>query len=92
MDPSLSQSLHLINGDTVQNKIASGAAVKHLIEKLKDPARVVEELYVRCLSRPPTPDEAAKLRAALADSPQPRPALEDVLWALLNSKEFMFNH
>jgi hypothetical protein len=53
---------------------------------------VVDELYLRCLSRKPTDEEAAALAEQLAGVADPRPALEDVFWALLNSREFVFNH
>jgi hypothetical protein len=68
-----------------------GLIAKRLTEK-KTPAQIIEELYVRCVSRKPTADESKKLLALIGDEKDPRQALEDVFWSLLNSREFMFNH
>jgi hypothetical protein len=45
-----------------------------------------------CLSRKPSPEEMQKLEAVLAAEPIPRNAVDDILWAVLNSREFLFNH
>ena len=90
--PTLSQALHLINGETTTGKIAEGKVVERLLAELGKPAAVAEALYVRCLSRTPTPIEAEKIESRLAGSPDKPRALEDLFWALLNSNEFLFNH
>jgi hypothetical protein len=92
MDPSLSQALHLLNGDTVQGKIQAGALVKRLLDSGKKPEEVLDEIYVRALTRHPTEKEKADLLALIAAEPDPRQALEDGFWAILNSREFVFNH
>lgn len=91
-DPSLSQSLHMLNGDTAHGKVAQGGVVKKLLEAGKSPAQGIESLYIRCLTRKPTPEETAKLLAVVASAENPQVGLEDVFWAVLNSREFMFNH
>src|SRR5439155_3671427 len=53
-DPNLSQALHLLNGETVQNKIETGGVVKKLLKEGKKPEQVVENLYVLCLVRKTT--------------------------------------
>jgi hypothetical protein len=90
--PTLSQALHLINGETTSGKIAEGKVVEALLAELNNPNAVAEELYIRCLSRTPTSPEAARIAAKLAESADKCRALEDLFWALLNSNEFMFNH
>jgi hypothetical protein len=92
MEPNLGQALHLINGENVHEKIKQGGVVPKLLEAGKSPQQVVDELYLRCLSRKPTAEEAAALNEQLAGVAEPRAALEDVFWALLNSREFVFNH
>jgi hypothetical protein len=57
----------------------------------KDPEALIREAYLRTFSRPPTPAEIKTARAHLNES-DPKTALRDLLWALLNSKEFILNH
>jgi hypothetical protein len=92
LEPTLSQSLHLLNGDTTGQKIQAGYLVGRRLAEKKAPAEVVDELYVRCLSRRPTAQEKARLAALVAAEPDKKKALDDIFWALLNSREFMFNH
>ena len=54
-EPTLSQALHLLNGDTVEAKIREGGVIKRLLDAGKTPQQVIEMMYVRCLSRKPTP-------------------------------------
>jgi len=91
-DPSLSQALHLLNGDAVQGKIAQGGVVKKLLGQGKTPEQVIDTLYLRCLSRQPTAEERDKLLAVVAGAENPQAGLDDVFWAILNSREFLFNH
>jgi hypothetical protein len=90
--PTLSQALHLINGETTSGKIAEGKVVPTLLAEKGDPPGVADALYVRCLSRRPTDSESQKIAARLAEAPDKVGALEDLFWALLNSNEFLFNH
>jgi hypothetical protein len=93
MEPNLSQALHLLNGRTVTKKVQDGGVVKRLLAQKRSPEQVVEELYLRCLSRKPTDKEVAKLTQAIQVAGKDQDAaLNDVFWALLNSKEFIFNH
>src|SRR6185312_1176495 len=54
MEPNLGQALHLINGQTTNNKIREGAVVQKAMEAKKTPEQVIEDLYVRCFTRKPT--------------------------------------
>ena len=58
----------------------------------KTPTDIMTELYLRVISRPPTEEESASLQALFSDKEQTKATLEDIQWALLNSKEFIFNH
>lgn len=92
MDPTLSQALHLLNGSTVEEKVRSGGLVKRLIDGQANDQQVIETLYVRSLCRKPTAEETQALTALVAASPDRLQAFEDIFWALLNSREFLFNH
>jgi hypothetical protein len=91
-EPNLGQALHLINGDTLQGKIAQGGVVPRLLQEGKAPDQVVEELYLRCLSRRPTDAEKQKVIELVNSDEDKTRALNDVFWALLNSREFVFCH
>jgi hypothetical protein len=91
---TLGQVLLLANSDEIENKIAdgSGRVAKLLKAKTATPA-MIEELYLSAFSRRPTSVEMNRVKdyidSAAADKPK---AVEDALWVILNSKEFMFNH
>jgi len=90
--PTLSQALHLINGETTSGKIEEGRVVERLLAERQDPLAVVADLYERCLSRQPTGAESAAIGQRLAGNTNVEAALVDLFWALLNSNEFVFNH
>ncbi|WP_152050947.1 DUF1549 domain-containing protein [Tautonia marina] len=92
MEPTLSQSLHLLNGSTTNAKIRSSPVLKQLVESDLSPEDLISDLYVRCLSRKPTPEERDQLLPLFGEGSNRQQALEDVFWALLNSREFIFNH
>jgi hypothetical protein len=92
MEPNLGQALHLMNGENVHAKVKEGGVVKRLLDEKKTPPQVINELYLRSLSRRPTEDEHKAIETQLAGVKDPAPPLEDVFWALLNSREFLFNH
>ena len=91
-EPSITQALHLMNSPEIGEKIRSktGTARKLADSKLA-PAEVIEELYLTVLTRRPSEKERAAALAAFAETDR-RTAAEDVLWTLLNTKEFLFNH
>lgn len=91
-DPTLSQALHLLNGDTVDSKIVAGKLIPSLLAAKKSPDEILSTLYICCLSREPSPEELAKVKKAIEGVDNQQQALEDIFWALLNSREFLFNH
>jgi hypothetical protein len=88
----LSQALHLLNGATVNSKIKSGKVVDRMLEQKLSPEEIITEIYLRSVARKPTPQEMESLIAAVQSQKNSRAALEDIFWAVLNSREFVFNH
>ncbi len=92
IEPNLSQALHLLNGETVAGKIAEGKLIERRLAEGKKPEEIIDEIYARCLTRKPTDAEKQKLGEAIAASADVKVTLEDTFWALMNSREFVFNH
>jgi Protein of unknown function (DUF1549)/Protein of unknown function (DUF1553) len=92
LEPTLSQSLHLLNGEATTQRILQGNLIAKRLGEKKSHAVIIEELFVRCVSRKPSAEEVAKLMKLVAEEKDQKQALEDVFWSLLNSREFMFNH
>jgi hypothetical protein len=90
--PTLSQALHLINGETIERKITEGQVVKKLMTLDLSPREVATELYLRCFGREPTEQEIEKLEGHWGITEEQPKVYHDIFWALLNAKEFMFNH
>ena len=92
-DGNLAQALQLINGPTVNEKIRNpnNRLGKLLAAKTADDA-VLTDLYYAALSRPPFDDEKKLALAHVAKGADKRKAWEDVLWALINTREFLFRH
>jgi hypothetical protein len=82
-----------MNGDFLNKKIADP---KGRVEKLSKAAtplpELVDELYLVTLSRPATAAEATWAQGWVAAAPQRKDGVQDLLWSLLNSREFLFNH
>jgi hypothetical protein len=94
--PSLAQALHLMNADALREKVVSPKNIlTMLLEQTVDDHAVADALYLRALSRAPTGKEWSNIEAFLSSERQAgrnrRRAFENVLWALLNSKEFQLN-
>jgi hypothetical protein len=97
-EPSMVQVLHISNGDTLNEKLKkSGNRVDRLVrlrqEGMSD-AALLDEVYLSCLARFPTERERTEFLAQLPDrgSADERVVLEDVFWAVMSSREFLFNH
>ncbi len=92
MEPTLSQALHLLNGDTVNQKIKAGGVIDKLMAEHPKVEDRIAKLYMRCLARKPSAEEIEKVKGSLDPKADPKQAMEDLFWALLNSREFLFNH
>lgn len=90
---TLPQLLHLYNGETLKQKIqAAEGRLATLMKERKPESQVAEELFLATVSRPPTEAEKAAVAKELAQDDNRETVLRDLFWALLNSKEFAFNH
>ncbi len=88
---SLGQSLLLINGEELRERISTPAnRIGRLIEQNLETAPIIEELYLIALTRYPTDTEKQTFLTYVDQAADRRAAFEDVLWALMNSKEFIF--
>jgi len=90
---TLPQLLHLSNGDDIQSKVRADDGRLFLLLKAKaDDAKVMEEVFLATVSRPPTKQEAESVAKVIAGGDPKDEVYRDLFWALLNSKEFAFNH
>jgi hypothetical protein len=90
--PTLSQALHLLNGETTSGKIEEGGVIDKNLSEGKSPMQIVDTLYLTCYARTPTTAERNAIQSTLSQSKDARQDLVDLFWALLNSNEFIFNH
>jgi hypothetical protein len=93
-DGSVTQVLHLMNSKAIQNRLTSDKGMVERLEKsMLTPEQIVEEMYLTVYSRLPTPEESKTAQAAFTrEKATRRTTIEDLLWVLLNSPEFIFNH
>ena len=90
---TLPQLLQMQNGDAILAKIsAPQSRLAELIKSSTDDNVVIEELFLSCLARRPAPAEVDAVRQSLTGDGTREEKFRDLLWALLNSKEFAFNH
>ncbi len=82
----------MINGDTISRKIGQSKWLQSQIDAGKKPPEIIENIYIACLSRKPTTEELQKLEGLVGADANVRAAVDDVLWAVLNSREYLFNH
>jgi len=84
--------LHLLNSEEIQQKV-SGPRSESLAQDDRGLEEVVRELYLVAFSREPKPEEMATAVSYVQQKKEnSKQAFEDILWALMNTKEFVFNH
>lgn len=92
-DENLTQALHTLNGDTLASKLSDKKGrIARLIGEKKSAEEIINELYLATLCRLPKAEEVASCQELIAAAPSPQEGYEDVLWALMNSKFFLFVH
>jgi hypothetical protein len=93
-DPTVVQSLHLMNSENIQKKLSddNGRATK-LADSQRTNEELAEELYLLTYSRFPEEQELRAVESVLNEAGEKRrQAIEDVLWALINTPEFVFKN
>jgi hypothetical protein len=93
--PSMVQVLHLSNGSTLNDKLSGKESrITRLLDTKKDVSQLIDDVYLRCLSRFPNKREKSGLLAVFKKTPtkEKRLAVEDLFWALMTSREFLFQH
>ncbi|MEO1997990.1 MAG: DUF1549 and DUF1553 domain-containing protein, partial [Planctomycetaceae bacterium] len=93
-EPSMVQVLHLSNGDTINDKLsAKNGTVDKLLAKKQTDGQLIEDVFVMALSRLPTDAERKGLSQLFldTDASDRRTLVEDLMWSVLTSREFLFN-
>lgn len=91
-EPTLSQVLHLINGDTIERKVRSNKSrLTRLLSSKASDGDILDELCLAAYGRPPRTHERERVLRTITKKDRAA-AWQDVLWAMCNSKEFLFQH
>lgn len=92
--PTDGQRLHMLNSTHIQQNIQRSWRLRQILESNKGkPQRAVQQLYLLILSRYPTPEEMIAVKQYMDQSRLPGPqAAADLVWALMNTKEFLCRH
>lgn len=93
-EPSIAQALHLMNSEEIMRKVrAREGTARRLARSDLAPRAMIESLYLSTLSRYPSDKEQSLMLRVFAESGDDRQAaVEDILWALLNTRGFVYNH
>jgi len=92
-ETNVTMVLNLLNGAAVNQRIADGnGRVARAVRDKKPAKEMIEEFYLAALARRPNAKEEAAALKLLSKAPSQQEGAEDLMWALLNMKEFMFNH
>ena len=90
---TLRQALHLLVGSTYTTKIsAEGGRVDRLLSAGASDPEIIQELYLAALSRYPTAEEEARVKALIEGAPSRRKGVENLAWGLLASRQFTYNY
>ena len=92
MEPTLSQTLHLMVGNTIERRLRANGRISAIAKQSATPKSALEQLFILTLSRKPTKTEINNLTNLIGQDQKDEDAYRDILWGLLNSTEFSFNH
>lgn len=92
-ETSLGQALQLLNGKFLHDRLSSDRSrFRQLHKQGTEPAEILRDLYVRAISREPTPEEMKAAISYFATAEDKHTALEDICWVIVNKDEFLFQH
>ena len=92
-DENLGQALHTLNGDTIANKITDkNGRLAKLIEAKKEHAEIIDEIFLAALCRYPNDQEKKVCKEIVDQAAMPLEGYQDIMWAILNLKRFIFVH
>ncbi len=86
------QTLYLLNSNSITSKISQSKRLKSIIEGCESSSDLVDTIYVMMLARYPSSQEREMMVATLDRYPKKQEGAEELIWALINSSEFIFNH
>ena len=90
---SLAQALHMLAGSAYTDKLSEkGGRIDRLLQSPASDREIVEELYLASLTRFPTTKETRQLVRIIKAAPSQKQAFEDLLWGVISSREFAYNH
>ncbi|HZT43930.1 MAG TPA: DUF1549 domain-containing protein [Chthonomonadaceae bacterium] len=92
LEPNLVQTLEMINSPYVNNKVRGGSVIRDALKQTQTDEDLIRALYLRTFCRPPSPAEIAKALPIMKQAKDRTEAAQDLLWALVSSREFYFNH
>ena len=92
LEPNLVQTLHMINSDYIDRKARDGETVRQVLKDKPTDEDMVRQMFLRTFSRAPSSAETNRAVAILKTIPDKKEAASDLMWALLSSREFYFNH
>ena len=90
--PTAAQQLHLLNSSHIRRKIEESSKLRELLQSKREPREIVDEIYLTILSRSATVDELEIVRDYAQPGHTGRRPMMDLVWALLNSAEFLYRH
>ena len=90
---TIRQTLYLLNSEQMEGKLSGSPRFKRWIAANRSDKDMVDEIYLATLSRFPSESERKQANDYLAGKKSTRPVgVQDIAWAVVNSKEFVFNH
>jgi hypothetical protein len=90
--PTAAQELHLLNSSHIRQKIEQSPRIRELLQAKRKPREMLDDIYLTILSRYPTADELQAVRDYSQGREKGRRPMIDLIWALLNSAEFLYRH